>query len=956
LSQLLHAQSRDWGHEPGRLAEDYLAGQPALAQDPEAVLDLIYHEIQLRRRQGEAPALDEYLQRFPPLADQLPLLFEVNQALHPDRASATSMFRWERAGSARRGAAPSAGERPCVPGYEVLHELGRGSFGVVYQARQAGLNRVVALKVVLAGVHAGPEELERFRREAEAMARLQHPNIVQVHEVGEHDGRPFFSMEFCPGGSLADKLGGTPLPARQGAELVQTLARALHAAHGQGVVHRDLKPANVLLGADGQPKVADFGLAKRLDGALPPTVSGAILDTPSYMAPEQAGGRSKAVGPATDVYALGAVMYECLTGRPPFMGPTPLDTLLQVLADEPVPPRRLQPGLPRDLETVCLTCLQKEPGKRYATAHDLAEDVRRFLGGEPVVARPVGVLGRAWRWARRRPAAAALLAVSALAALALVGGGVAGYYSTWLRDSNARLVGALDEAGRQRDRADKARGEAEEARREKESLLYLMSSREAHTAWRENDVQRADDILRGCRPQQPPWEWCYLHRLCHSELLTLQGHAGEVKSVAWSPDGTRLASASYDRAVQIWDARTGQRAPTALLGHTNAVFGVAWSPDGTRLASASDDQTVRVWDTRTRRETLTYRGHTGMVYGVAWSPDVTRLASASQDRTVRVWDTKTGQDALSLKGHTAQVFPVAWSPDGGRLASGSTDKTVKVWDAKVGQEALSLKGHTDVVYGLAWSPDGTRLASASWDKTVKIWDARTGLEALSPEGHRDRVWGVAWSPDGTRLASASGGLDDKKQSYGEVKVWDARTGQEALAFKGHVYPVRCVAWSPDGTRLASACNGEMVKVWDARTGQEVLPPQGHTRDVAGVAWSPDGTRLAGASNDRTVKVWDARTGQEALSLQGHTSAVWGVAWSPDGTRLASGSLDQTVRVWDTRTGQELLTLRGHGDGVAAVAWSPDGTRLASTSGDRTVKIWDGSPPNEPAAQQGAPAR
>ncbi|HJT77518.1 MAG TPA: serine/threonine-protein kinase [Gemmataceae bacterium] len=293
-----------------------------------------------------------------------------------------------------------------VPGYDILGELGRGGMGVVYKARHRALNRLVALKMILAGAHAGPEERRRFVREAEAVARLQHPNIVQIHEVGEHEGRPFLSLEFCAGGSLADRLGGTPLPAGAAARLVETLARAMHAAHQAGIIHRDLKPANVLLAEDGTPKVTDFGLAKKLDGAAGQTASGAIMGTPSYMTPEQAGGRSKEVGPPTDVYALGAILYELLTGRPPFRAATALDTVLQVVSEEPVPPSRLQPKLPKDLETVCLECLQKDRRRRYATAEALAEELRRFQEGRPVQARPVGIPTRVAMWARRNPVTA----------------------------------------------------------------------------------------------------------------------------------------------------------------------------------------------------------------------------------------------------------------------------------------------------------------------------------------------------------------------------------------------------------------------------------------------------------------------------------------------------------------------------------------------------------------------
>jgi hypothetical protein len=328
---------------------------------------------------------------------------------------------------------PAGGPRPAaealpvhVPGYEVLAALGEGGMGVVYQARQVAADRVVALKMVRGGEHASADARARFRTEIQAVARLQHPHIVQVHEVGEHDGRPFFSMEYCPGGGLDRKLAGAPLEPAEAARLAEALARAVHAAHLRQVVHRDLKPANVLLTADGTPKISDFGLARKLD-EVGQTQTGEIVGTPSYMAPEQVGGSPKGVGPAADVWALGVILYECLTGRPPFKAATPLGTLGQVLRDDPVPPRRLQPGTPRDLETVCLKCLEKDPKKRYATAEALAEDLRRFLGGEPVKACPLGPIGRGAKWARRRPAVAGLLALCT--ALLLAGTGGSAYFA-----------------------------------------------------------------------------------------------------------------------------------------------------------------------------------------------------------------------------------------------------------------------------------------------------------------------------------------------------------------------------------------------------------------------------------------------------------------------------------------------------------------------------------------------
>jgi serine/threonine-protein kinase len=407
-------QRQRWLHGDRIPAEDYLRQQPALAAAPPHALDLIYSEFLLREELGELPAVEEYARRFPAFADELQLQVELHRAATPALTT--------------QPAAPPAGpcpelHFPVVPGYELLEVISRGGMGVVYRARQSSLNRIVALKMILAREHLDADQLTRFGAEAEAIARLQHPNIVQIHEVGACRGWPYFSMEFLEGGSLDRHLGGRPQPARQAAALVRLLAGAMHAAHQRGVVHRDLKPGNVLLAADGTPKVTDFGLAKRLDGPAGQTQTGAILGTPSYMAPEQACGRNREIGPAVDVYALGAILYELLTGRPPFLGLSVLETLAQVSSLEVVPPRRLQPGVSRDLETVCLKCLRKEPGARYPSAAALAEDLQRFLSNQPVQARPVRWHERIVRWCRRNPVLTglgALLVVTFLAGNALV--------------------------------------------------------------------------------------------------------------------------------------------------------------------------------------------------------------------------------------------------------------------------------------------------------------------------------------------------------------------------------------------------------------------------------------------------------------------------------------------------------------------------------------------------------
>jgi serine/threonine protein kinase len=560
--------------------EWYLHAFPELAGDAGVVWALLVVEC-THRRLGPEAAAAEYQRRFPQHQGWLATASWQAPPVGTRERSPAPQTGADPARTTPAAAAAPPGQTPglpAVPGYEVLSVLGHGGMGVVYQARQVRLGRVVALKMILAGGHAGAAALARFQAEAEAVARLQHPGIVQIHETGVHDGLPYFSLEFCPGGSLDRKLQGTPLPPPAAARLTELLARAMQAAHDQNVLHRDLKPANVFLlpARDGDgiaiadpsgqtahylPKIGDFGLAKKLeaDPADGLTQPGAVMGTPSYMAPEQAGGKVSALGPATDVYALGAILYDLLTGRPPFRSATVAETLRQVIHDEPVPPSRLNPGIPRDLETIALKCLQKEPGKRYGSARELAEDLGRYLRGEPVQARPVGRLERGWRWCRRNPLVASLM--TAVGATLVLGTVVAWVLAGWAlgeaKHAENETQHAREEAQHARDNENKANAENRAAQEHLATASVLV----AQSAFAHNDVSLARELLDRIPLDKPyplrRFEWYYLHRQFQGGIFTLHGHTAPVTSVCFSPDGTLLATGSWEPTAWLWDARTG---------------------------------------------------------------------------------------------------------------------------------------------------------------------------------------------------------------------------------------------------------------------------------------------------------------------------------------------------------------------------------------------------------------
>lgn len=722
--------------------------------------------------------------------------------------------------------------------YEFLRELGRGGMGVVYEARQRSLNRRVAVKMLLAGAWARPEFKPRFRAEAEAAARLRHPGLVTIHEVGEFDGQPFLAMELVSGPSLAELVRPQPLAPRRAAPLVRLVADAIAHAHAAGVLHRDLKPSNVLLDAAGQPRVTDFGLAKQLDSATDLTRSGDLLGSPNYLAPEQVAGAPATA--ASDLYSLGAILYELLTARPPFAADSVAATLQQVVQAEPVPPSQLNSRVPRDLETICLKCLRKEPVRRYGSAADLAADLARFEAGQPILARPVSAGEKFVLWTRRQPV---LAGVSFALAAALVLGFV-GVLTQWRRaEANraemARNLYAADVAAAAAALKEGNLGRARE--------LLLRHADEGGSRMSEtgSDTGSAVPTSRFALPTSPEFTWRLLWSRCQGDDAAILGeHPWIVTSVAVSPDGRWVASGSQDQpdnatnSLKLWRLADGQAHPPGsadfpvrTLAASNTVWTVAFTADSRTLVSAGVHG-VQFWDVATgsaRTDLPVLHGQEAAVAGdlVVASPNHPFFSSSALEPLQLLRLSTRELRTLAVHGRHP-----ALSPGGRQLAVLDAERNLQLYDLAT-ERLLFTVATNHLFFRLRFSPDGQRLAAAGQMTSAKVWHlaAPGSAPRLFPCEHN--VWDAAFTPDGAQLITAT--------SHQQLEVWDARTAVRTTTLAGHANEVWTVAVTPDGRQLVSGGKDRTVRLWSLTPKPTVptVPAWRYFRPV----FSPDGARL-----------------------------------------------------------------------------------------------------------------
>lgn len=834
--------------------------------------------------------------------------------------------------------------------YELLELIAQGGMGVVYRARQRSLNRIVALKTVLFGPQASPDFVKRFQAEAIAAASLQHPNIVAIHEVGIHEGQHFFVMDYVAGPSLAQVAARQPLPARRAAGYLKTIAEAIHYAHEHGILHRDLKPSNVLIDAQDQPRVTDFGLAKSLSDAQVSssssqlTLSWEVLGSPSYIPPEQALGKRGNVSRQSDVYALGATLYHLVTGRPPFQGETVTEVLQQVLNTEPVAPRLLQPSLSRDLETICLKCLEKEIPRRYRSAQELAEDLGRFLEGEPIRARPVGVAGKAWKWCRRRPALATMGAALVLTGVL----GLGGVLWQWNRAARGELL-----AQRNAYAGDMLLLQRALAEHQSTAAMRLLND---HLP-----VRLSSSGAGAPRADLCDWEWRYLWQLCRSdESVSLHRYASGIHTLALSRDGQVLAVGCGKRTA-LWSLP--KRTLIAELPLAVDRGALAFSPEGNLLASGTGRggkaPRVEVWsmDAHSLAKTLNRRA---TIRSLAFSPGGEWLATFDDRGGIVVEEWKTGQ-VLSDFSVPLPRMPgagvVAFSPDGTWLAIGEDYGPIRLLNMRTGASFRHETQTTAGVTALAFSPDSKLLAAGFGYSSglVRVWHADPWELRGGSKNQQDNCSGLAFTSDGSRLASA--------YAEGTVRVWQLATGTEERCLQNLEEDLTCFAMLPDDHTVVTGGSGGSLRLWDTVAAKprpmaytnltvslgfsSLATADGPTfaRETLGAAarrfgfvFTPGGRSFITTDTNGSLALWDAKLIRVTEQLSAFGSNHWGLALSPDGRWLVTGNTAGKLTIWDWHARCEVTSFAMNAEWFGLLRFSQSGNFFFATVVDNA---WDG---------------
>jgi len=869
-------------------------------------------------------------------------------------------------------------------GYQIQSELGRGGMGVVYKAFDPKLKRTVALKVLLSAEHASEEEIQRFFREAESAAKLQHPNIVPIHDLEVHEGKHYYTMDYIEGEPLDEVAKQKKLDVRGICELMEKVAQGLQVAHAQGIIHRDLKPANIIVAPDGEPKITDFGLAKVITAGEEEltqaglTGSGVAMGTPFYEAPEQAAGLSKQVDARSDVYALGCILYEMLTGIPPFVAASAMEILRMQVEEDPVPPNKRGARVSPDIETICLKCLEKEPERRYQSAGELAVDLRRYLDGEPITARRASLVYITKKKLLRHKAIAGVISVAA----ALLIGATVWYVldlqaqKAFAEQKRVEAENSKKEADAQRKQAEGRRLEAEAERRradkekqEAQRGQYQTGLALAQSAISEGNTAKADFALLSCPPPLLNWEWGHFRRRTNQEIKVL-GRADKDYSwsqVAFGPAGKRVAAWNNSN-VYVWDVATGkQRAKFKPQGY-NPVF-LSFSANGDRLIAAGSTWTC--CDARTGR----LLRKSPRIGRCCFNPPKTVIAGWFRDKTIRGWDIETGKECFSFSAPAAyKGGHQALSPDGKTLAL-MMKTEIGFWSTRTGKQLGVKIGVSNRTSCIAYSHDGTRMAIGTTAGEIRIANPRDGT-LLAKHGVGGRLFRLAFSRDGRYLAAMQGSRDTgvfdvasgkrilalgkayELPAFGPdnntivswydnvISIWDLREGRRRLRLMGHGQQITDVALDPSGQRLVSSDYSDF-RLWMTAHGRDGRRLAAVDSLSYHVAFGPNGKRIVAAcegtrksGGDGPVKLIDPQSGRSLRELRGHKGSVLSSMFMPDGKQVVSGGRDGTIRIWNAKTGKQtsLLKESGPAPGISALAISPDGSMLASAK--EHITLWD----------------